>query len=85
MGVTGVRNEITTDLKSMVKLIKEVTDVPVAVGFGINKPEQVTEFTAYADGAIVGSAIVKIIGENGANSTGPIVDYVKSMVAALSE
>ena len=84
MGVTGVRSEITTDVRSIVEKIKAVTDVPVAIGFGIHEPAQVSEFTKYADGAIVGSAIVKIIAANGENSAEPVYEYVKKMVDALS-
>ena len=63
MGVTGVRSEITTDLGAIVKEIREVTDVPCAVGFGISTPDQARQMAALSDGAIVGSAIVKIIAE----------------------
>ncbi len=84
MGVTGVRSEIKTDVRAIVDKIKAVTDVPVAIGFGIHEPAQVAEFTKYADGAIVGSAIVKIIAANGGNSAEPVYEYVKKMVAALA-
>ena len=50
MGVTGMRNEITTDLGSIVSHIKSVTDTPVAIGFGINTPEQAKKYSAFADG-----------------------------------
>ena len=59
MGVTGVRSEIKTDLRSILKVVKENTDIPAAVGFGINTPEQAAEISGYADGVIVGSAIVR--------------------------
>ena len=65
------------------KLIKEVTDVPAAVGFGINTPEQAENISKIADGVIVGSAIVKIIAEHGENAKDPIVKYVKSMKTAV--
>ena len=61
MGVTGVRSEISTDIPTMVAHIREVTDTPVAVGFGISTPEQAEKYSREADGVIVGSAIVKII------------------------
>lgn len=83
LGTTGVRSEIKTDLKSIVKEIKEVTDVPVAIGFGISKPEQVKEFTKYADGCIVGSRIVRIVEEKGIDAADEIYEYCKSMVNAL--
>ena len=81
LGVTGMRSEIRTDLKSILKDIKEVTDVPAAVGFGINTPEQAENI---ADGVIVGSAIVNIIAEHGENAKEPLVNYVKSMKDAIS-
>ena len=79
MGVTGVRSEITTDIASIVAKIREVTDTPVAVGFGISNPEQAARYSAMADGVIVGSAIVKIIAAHGAEAAGPVYDYVKEM------
>ncbi|MCD8007197.1 MAG: tryptophan synthase subunit alpha [Oscillospiraceae bacterium] len=79
MGVTGVREHITTDVKSIVEKAKSATDIPVFVGFGISTPEQVREYTSYADGAIVGSAIVKIIARCGENAGGELKEYVKAM------
>ena len=83
LGVTGTRSEIKTDLESITKAIKEVTDIPVAIGFGINTPEQAKKFSHIADGVIVGSAIVKIIAEYGVNSPEKVYDYVKSMKDAI--
>ena len=84
MGVTGMRSEIRTDLKTILDDIKEVTDVPAAVGFGINTPEQAENIAKIADGVIVGSAIVNIIAEHGENAKEPLVKYVKSMKDAIS-
>lgn len=84
MGVTGMRKEITTDIAGIVSHIREVTDTPVAVGFGINTPEQATKYANLSDGIIVGSAIVKIIAEHGENAGKYIYEYVKSMVDAIS-
>ena len=79
MGVTGVRSNITTDIGSIVKSVRQVTDVPCAIGFGIHTPEQAAQMAQIADGVIVGSAIVKIIAEH-QESAGPyIYDYVKKM------
>lgn len=64
LGVTGVRKEIKTDINGMIKLVKEVSDVPCAVGFGISTPKQAEDVCKYADGAIVGSAIVRIVAEH---------------------
>ncbi|MCL2471267.1 MAG: tryptophan synthase subunit alpha [Propionibacteriaceae bacterium] len=83
LGVTGVRSEITTDLASIVAQIREVTDVPVAVGFGISTPAQAAAMTAVADGAIVGSAIVRLIAEHGSHADEAIGGYVREMVRAM--
>ena len=68
----------------IVSNIRKVTDTPVAVGFGINTPEQATKYANLSDGVIVGSAIVKIIAEHGENAGKYIYEYVKSMVDAIS-
>lgn len=83
MGVTGVRSEIKTDLESIVDIIKKNIDTPAAIGFGISTPEQAAHFSEFADGVIVGSAIVKIIAEHGENSGEPLFEYVKSMKEAV--
>lgn len=84
MGVTGVRNEIKTDIGSMVESIRKVTDVPSAVGFGISTPEQAAAMAAVSDGAIVGSAIVKLIAKEGENAAPVLREYVKSMKEAVA-
>lgn len=83
LGVTGMRGSITTDLASIVSAIKEVSDTPVAIGFGINKPEQARAMTAIADGAIVGSGIVKIIEQYGKHAEPALKEYVTVMKQAL--
>ena len=83
LGVTGVRSTITTDIGAMVRLIREVSDVPCAVGFGISTPEQAEKMAASSDGAIVGSAIVRIIEEYGRDSVEPVRKYVREMCEAV--
>lgn len=83
MGVTGVRDQIQTDLKSMLETIKKVSDKPTAIGFGISTPQQAKEMAGYADGAIVGSAIVKIVEQYGKDAGRYIYEYVKSMKEAV--
>lgn len=83
LGVTGVRSEITTDIGAMVRLVKENTDVPCAVGFGISRPEQAKKMAGLSDGAIVGSAIIRIIDEYGQDAAGPVGEYVKTMKEAV--
>lgn len=82
LGVTGTRTAITTDIGAMVKLVKEVKDIPCSVGFGISTPEQAESMCRQADGAIVGSAIVKLIAQYGRDSVQPVADYVRTMKTA---
>ncbi len=84
LGVTGTRSEITTDLGAIVKAVRENTDIPCAIGFGISTPEQAKKMAGFADGAIVGSAIIKLIGKYGKDAAGPVGAYVKSMKDAVS-
>lgn len=83
LGVTGTRSEITTDLGSVVSVIRQNTDVPCAVGFGISTPEQASKMASLSDGAIVGSAIIKIIEKYGKDSPKHVGEYIKSMKDAL--
>ena len=83
LGVTGIRSEIKTDLESITKVIKENTDTPIAIGFGINTPEQAKKYASLADGVIVGSAIVKIIENYGRSAPDEVYKYVKSMKDAI--
>jgi tryptophan synthase alpha chain len=83
LGVTGTRSEITTDLASIVDVVRENTDTPCAIGFGISTPEQAAKMAGIADGAIVGSAIIKIIGKYGTEAPEHVGAYVKSMKDAI--
>ncbi len=85
MGVTGVRSRIETDIEGMVKLVRESSDIPCAIGFGIAAPEQAKAMAALSDGAIVGSAIVKLVAQYGRESVGPVADYVRLMKTAVKE
>ena len=83
LGVTGTRSEITTDLESIVKTVRRVTNVPCAVGFGISTPEQAKKMAALSDGAIVGSAIVKLFAKYGREAPRYVGEYVKTMKDAI--
>ena len=83
LGVTGTRSEINTDIDSIVSVIRENTDVPCAVGFGISDPKQAIEMAEASDGAIVGSAIVKIIAKEKEKAVTPVYEYVKEMAEAV--
>ena len=84
LGVTGMRNEITTDLDDIVKVIRENTNIPCAIGFGISKPEQAAAMAKISDGAIVGSAIIKILEKYGKDAAPYVGEYVKSMKEAVA-
>ena len=83
LGVTGTRTQITTHIGGMVKLVKAVKDIPCAVGFGISTPEQAKKMAGLSDGAIVGSAIVKLCGTYGKDAVPYVKEYVKSMCDAV--
>ena len=83
LGVTGMRSEIKTDLASIIKVIRENTDVPCAIGFGISTPEQAKKMADLSDGAIVGSAIIKLLEKHGKNAPEYVGEYVKSMKDAI--
>lgn len=83
LGVTGMRSEIKTDLNSIVKIVRENTDIPCAIGFGISTPEQAKKMAYISDGAIVGSAIVKLIEKHGKDAPKYVGEYVKSMKVAI--
>lgn len=85
LGVTGMRSEIKTDLQSIVQVIRENTDIPCAIGFGISTPEQAKKMSDIADGVIVGSAIVKLAETFGKEAPEQIGNYVASMKAAISK
>lgn len=84
LGVTGKRNEITTDLHSIVKIIRDNTKIPCAIGFGISNPKQAKEMSNIADGVIVGSAIVEFLGKYGKNAPTYIGSFVKEMKDSIN-
>ena len=84
LGVTGTRSEITTDLDSIVKIVKENTSVPCAIGFGISTPQQANEMSQIADGVIVGSAIIKLLKKYKTEAPKYIGEYVKEMKEAMN-
>jgi tryptophan synthase alpha chain len=84
LGVTGVRTTLGDHAARMVAQVREVSDIPCAVGFGIATPEQAQAMAAVADGVIVGSAIVKLVAEHGRGAVPVVRDYVARMKAAIS-
>ncbi|MBO5070460.1 MAG: tryptophan synthase subunit alpha [Roseburia sp.] len=85
LGVTGTRSEISTDIASIVSLVRENTDVPCAVGFGISTPEQAAKMAALSDGAIIGSAIIKIIEKYGKDAPEHVGKYVQEIKNAIRD
>jgi tryptophan synthase alpha chain len=83
LGVTGERAQITTDISTLVSVIRENTSIPCAVGFGISTPEQAKSMSQYADGVIVGSAIVRKIAQYGKDSAAPVGEFVNKMKNAI--
>ena len=84
LGVTGTRDEIKTDLEPIIKKIRESTKTPCAIGFGISTPEQARNMAKISDGAIIGSAIIKILAKNGKKSAPEIGKFVKNIVENLN-
>jgi tryptophan synthase alpha chain len=84
LGVTGARDQVSTDAAAMVRRIRAITKLPIALGFGISRPEHVAEVGAYADAAVVGSALVSLIAEAGRSPDliARVEAYVQSLRAA---
>ncbi len=83
LGVTGTRSEIKTDLSSIVETVRQNTQIPCAIGFGISAPDQAKRMADISDGVIVGSAIVKLLEKYGKDAPGHVGEYVKLMKSAL--
>ena len=81
MGVTGVRKEFHESLEAFLKNVRSVTDIPIAVGFGMSSQEDIKRLLPYVDGVIVGSAIVKKIEESHGDEK-VIEEFVQSLKAA---
>ena len=84
LGVTGMRSEITTDLPAIVSLIRANTDTPCAIGFGISGPEQAAKMAGISDGAIIGSAIIRILEKEGREAPEKIGEFTKAVKAAIT-
>ncbi len=83
LGVTGERSNINTDLSSITGIIKETTDTPCAIGFGISRPQQAEAMAKISDGVIVGSAMVRMVAEYGTEAPSKLGEYVAGMKAAV--
>jgi len=83
LGVTGVRTDIGTGISSLIARVREVSDIPCAIGFGVSTPQQAKAMSEIADGVIVGSAIVRIVEQYGRDCAQKVGEYVREMVAAI--
>ena len=83
LGVTGTRGEIGTEISRLIEEVRQVSDIPCAVGFGVSTPQQAGAMAAISDGVIVGSAIVKIVARHGRSSAEPVKRFVADMVRAI--
>lgn len=83
MGVTGMRGNIQTDLNQIVKVVRETTDTPIAIGFGIHTPQQAAAMAQLADGVITGSGVVDIINKNGSDASEKLKEYIGGLKAGI--
>ena len=83
LGVTGERRELGGSAKYMVEQAKQTADIPCAVGFGVSTPEQAHDVAGYADGVIIGSALVRLAAEYGRECIAPISEFAKEVKQAI--
>lgn len=83
-GITGKQQAAQASIEEAVARLKAATDLPVAVGFGVRTPEQAAAIARVADGVVVGSAIVELVGQHGSNAAGPVREYVASLATAIA-
>ena len=83
MGVTGVRTEFSSNLTETIDTIRKHTKIPCAIGFGISTPEQAAKMAGISDGAIVGSAIIRVIAQYKDQAKEPLKEFVASLKNAL--
>ena len=83
-GITGKQQAAQTSIESSVAKLKAATDLPIAVGFGVRTPEQAAAIGAIADGVVVGSAIVELIGKHGVRAAEPVKNYIATLRQALN-
>jgi tryptophan synthase alpha chain len=87
LGVTGARDRIAAGAAALVRRIRSHSSLPVALGFGISRPEHVAEAAGYADAVVVGSALVSVIAEHGQSDalTSRVADYVRWLKSGLTD
>ena len=82
-GITGKQQAAQASIEDAVARLKAVTDLPIAVGFGVRTPEQAAAIARVADGVVVGSAFVELVAQHGNNAAGPLREYVASLSQAI--
>ena len=82
-GITGMQQAAQTSIEDAVARLKAASDIPVAVGFGVRTPEQAAAIAKVADGVVVGSALVDLVGEHGANAAGAVEDLTRALADAV--
>ena len=83
-GITGLQQAAQASIDEAVARLKAQTDLPVAVGFGVRTPEQAAAIGRVADGVVVGSAIVELVGKHGVLAPEPVRAYIASLTQALA-
>ncbi|WP_374293725.1 tryptophan synthase subunit alpha [Sphingomonas sp.] len=83
-GITGLQQAAQASIEDAVSRLKDQTDLPVAVGFGIRTPDQAAAVARVADGVVVGSAIVDLVAQHGADAPAPVTAYITSLADALA-
>jgi tryptophan synthase alpha chain len=83
-GITGMQQAAQSSIEAAVAHLKSATDIPVVVGFGVRTPEQAAAIGRVADGVVVGSAIVELVAQHGADAAEPVRAYIQSLAAALA-
>lgn len=82
-GITGMQQAAVGSIAEAMARIKAKATIPVAVGFGVRTPEQAAAFAKVADGVVVGSALVDLVGQHGADAAGPVRDLTKALADAV--
>ena len=80
-GITGTQKQLSDDAQQLVNRIRKYTHLPLAVGFGISNAEQFATVGAFADAAVIGSAIVQIVGEDGSRAPARVAEFIRGLRA----
>jgi tryptophan synthase alpha chain len=81
MGVTGTQKSISSDAQDLVKKIRKHTKLPIAAGFGVSSPDQLTQMGRFADAVVVGSAVMELVERNPAKAPDVVGQFVRKLLA----